>query len=112
MRWWKRPQSTYKKEALEWVLKRYVNYEPLIIDEIGYLPIAKQEASLLFQHEVHSTILMTNIPFTKWGDVIQDSAVTAAILDRLIHHSRVFQITGNTYHMKDYDLERGQRSKK
>jgi DNA replication protein DnaC len=42
----------------------------------------------------------------------QDSAVTAAILDRLIHHSRVFQITGNSYRMKDYKLEREQRSKK
>ena len=93
-----------------------MNYE-LIIDEIGYLPIAKQEASLLFQlirlrHEVHSTILTTNIPFSKWGDVFQDSAVTAAILDRLIHHSRVFQITGNSYRMKDYKLEREQHSKK
>ena len=110
-------QSAYEKGTLERVLKRYANYELLIIDEIGYLPIAKQEASLLFQlirlrHEVHSTILTTNIPFSKWGDVFQDSAVTAAILDRLIHHSRVFQITGNSYRMKDYKLEREQRSKK
>lgn len=110
-------QSAYEKGTLERVLKRYANYELLIIDEIGYLPIAKQEASLLFQlirlrHEVHSTILTTNIPFSKWGDVFQDSAVTAAILDRLIHHSRVFQITGNSYRMKDYKLGREQRSKK
>ena len=46
------------------------------------------------------------------GEVFQDSAVTAAILDRFIHHSRVFQMTGNTYRMKDYKLERKQRSKK
>ena len=46
------------------------------------------------------------------GEVFQDSAVTAAILDRFIHHSRVFQITGNSYRMKDYKLERKQRSKK
>ena len=96
---------------------QYANYELLIIDEIGYLPIAKQEASLLFQlirlrHEVHSTIQTTNIHFSKWGDVFQDSEVTAAILDRLIHHSRVFQITRNSYRMKDYKLEREQRSKK
>lgn len=64
------------------------------------------------RHEVHSTTLTTNIPFSKWGDVFQDSAATAAILDRLIHHSRVFQITGNAYRMKDYKLERKQRSKK
>ena len=81
------------------------------------MKIAKQEAGLIFQlirlrHEVHSTILITNIPFSKWGDVFQDSSVTAAILDGLIHHSRVFQITGNAYRMKDYKLERKQRSKK
>ena len=81
------------------------------------IPFSKQEASLLFQlirlrHDVYSTILTTNIPFSKWGDVFQDSAVTAAILDRLIHHSKVFQITGNSYRMKDYKLEREQRSKK
>ena len=56
-------QSAYEKGTLERILKRYANYELLIIDEIGYRPIAKQEARLLFQlirlrHEVHSTILM------------------------------------------------------
>ena len=45
------------------------------------------------------------------GGYHQDSAVTAAILDRLIHHSRVFQIPGSSYRMKDYKLEREQRSK-
>ena len=46
------------------------------------------------------------------GEFFQDSAVTAAILDLLIHHSRVLQITGNSYRMKDYKLEREQHSKK
>ena len=80
------------------------------------IPFSKQEASLLFQlirlrHDVYSTILTTNIPFSTWGAVFQDSALTAAVLDRLMHHSRVFQITGNSYRMKDYKLEREQRSK-
>ena len=79
-------QAAYEKGTLERVLKRYANYELLIIDKIGYMPIAKQENILLFQliwlrHEVHSTILTTNIPLSKSGDVFQDSAVTAAILD-------------------------------
>ena len=46
------------------------------------------------------------------GEFFQDSAVTAAILEWLIHHSRVLQITGNSYRMKDYKLEREQHSKK
>ena len=62
-------QAAYEKGTLERVLKRYANYELLIIDEIGYLPIATQEARLLFQlirlrREVHSTILTTNTPFS------------------------------------------------
>ncbi len=54
----------------------------------------------------------TQYPLFQMGEVFQDSAVTAAILDRFIHHSRVFQMTGNTYRMKDYKLERKQLSKK
>ena len=70
-------QSAYEKRTLERVLKRYTNYELLIIDEIGYLPIAKQEARPLFQlirlrDEVHFTILITNVPFSKWGGISFD----------------------------------------
>ena len=73
--------------------------------------------SLLFylirlRQELHSTILTTNVPFSKWGDVLQDRTVTADILYRLVHHSRVVLITGNSYRMKDYKLEREQCSNK
>ena len=88
----------------------------LIIDKIVYLPITQQTAILLFQLTqlklgLHSVILATYISFSKWGEIFQDCAVTAAILKRLIHHSRVIQITGNSYRMKDYKLDREQRSK-
>ncbi|EOT26263.1 IS21-like element helper ATPase IstB [Enterococcus saccharolyticus] len=100
-------QAAYQKGTLERVLKRYANYHLLIIDEIGYLPIAKQEANLLFQlirlrYEAHSTIFTTNTPLSMWGEIFQDTAVTGAILDRLVHHSIRFQITGQSYRMKDY----------
>ncbi len=78
----------------------------LIIDEIGYLPIDKQGANLLFQliakrYEKKSTIITTNMTFNKWGEVFNDNTLANAILDRLLHHSSIINITGNSYRIKD-----------
>ncbi|SET74353.1 IstB-like ATP binding protein, partial [Natronincola peptidivorans] len=80
-------------------------YKLLIIDEIGYLPIDKQGANLLFQlinrrYEKNSTIITTNQPFSKWGEVFSDITLANAILDRLIHHSSIIKITGPSYRLK------------
>lgn len=77
----------------------------LIIDEIGYLPIDKQWANLLFQsinkrYEKNSTIITTNQPFSKWGEVFSDVTLANAILDRLIYHSNIIKITGPSYRLK------------
>lgn len=77
----------------------------LIIDEIGYLPIDRQGANLLFQliakrYEKKSTIITTNMTFNKWGDVFNDNTLANAILDRLLHHSSIINITGNSYRIK------------
>jgi DNA replication protein DnaC len=77
----------------------------LIIDEIGYLPIDKQWANLLFQsinkrYEKNSTIITTNQPFSKWGEVFSDVTLANAILDRLIYHSKIIKITGPSYRLK------------
>ncbi len=87
-------------------IKHFCGYELLIIDEIGYLPIDKQGANLLFQliakrYEKKSTIITTNIPFNKWGDVFNDNTLANAILDRLLHHSSIINISGNSYRIKD-----------
>ena len=81
-------------------------YELLIIDEIGYLPVDKQGANLFFQliakrYEKHSTIITTNQTFNKWGEVFSDNVLANAILDRLLHHSCVINIKGNSYRIKD-----------
>ena len=78
----------------------------LIIDEIGYLPIDRQGANLFFQlinkrYEKNSTIITTNQPFSKWGEIFSDPTLANAILDRLIHHSTVIKITGPSYRLKD-----------
>ncbi|WP_345702409.1 ATP-binding protein [Staphylococcus pseudintermedius] len=67
--------------------------ELLIIDEIGYTPISKEQADLFYQlmslrYEMKSTIITTNIPFSSWGDSFSNKIASAAIIDRLIHHSK------------------------
>ena len=92
-------------------IKQYNRYKLLIIDEVGYLPVDKTGANLLFQllakrYERYSTIVTSNQQFSKWGDVLSDATLASAILDRLLHHSYVFNITGNSYRIKDKILEK------
>lgn len=87
-------------------LKNYSKYSVLIIDELGYLPIDTDGSNLLFQliskrYEKRPTIVTSNISFGKWGEIFGDNMIANAILDRLVHHSHVFNITGNSYRLKD-----------
>ncbi len=96
----------YRENRLESRLRHYSKYRLLIIDEIGYLPIDKLGANLFFQliarrYEKNSTIITTNQPFSKWAEVFDDSVIAAAILDRLLHHSTIINITGKSYRTKD-----------
>ncbi len=96
----------HQENRLKDVLKTFNKYKLLIIDEIGYLPVDKNGANLLFQlitkrYEKSSTIITTNQQFSKWGEVFSDNILANAILDRLLHHSYVFNITGDSYRIKD-----------
>lgn len=98
--------KAHSENRLESKLKHYAKYKILIIDEIGYLPIDRQGANLLFQliskrYEKNSTIITTNQMFSKWGDIFSDSVIANAILDRLIHHSHIIKIKGPSYRIKD-----------
>src|SRR5437763_6563864 len=74
----------------------------LVVDEIGYLPFGKEEARLFFnvvakRYEHGSMILTSNLPFTQWATAFADDAtLTAALLDRLLHHAHIVQITGES----------------
>ena len=93
-------------------LKRYLNLailspRPLIIDEIGYLPFGREEANLFFnvvakRYEKGSIIVTSNLPFSQWSQAFaDDNTLTAALLDRLLHHSHIVQISGDSYRLKD-----------
>lgn len=94
------------ENKLEEKIKVYNKYRLLIIDEFGFLPVTKEDSTLLFQllakrYEKKSTIITTNIIFSKWGEMLGDSTLASAILDRLVHHSHIIQIDGPSYRMKD-----------
>ena len=94
------------ENRLEDKLKQYAKYKVLIIDEIGYLPTSLEGANLFFQliakrYEKHSTIFTTNKNFGEWSDIFQDNTISAAILDRILHHSNVIKIIGDSYRLKE-----------
>lgn len=101
-----RLRTAFEKGTVDRVLRRYARYDLLIIDEIGYLPIQKVEANLFFQlmtmrYEKKPTLITTNIILSRWGELFQNTEIAAAILDRLVHHVKVFKMTGKSYRMKE-----------
>lgn len=93
-------------------LKEYFNRavlgpKLLVVDEIGYLPFGRDEATLFFnlvakRYERGSMVLTSNLPFTQWATAFaDDQTLTAAMLDRLLHHAHIVQVTGESYRLKD-----------
>jgi len=97
-------QSTHRLRA---ELKKYMSPSIVCIDELGYLPIDKTGADLLFQvfsqrYETGSTIVTTNQPYKNWPKIFNnDSTLTSAVLDRLLHHAETVIVEGRSYRMKD-----------
>ena len=88
-------------------LGKFLRPRVLLLDELGYLPIDKAGADLLFQiisqrYENGSTIITTNRVFKKWPEIFNnDSTLTSAVLDRLLHHAETVKIEGRSFRMKD-----------
>lgn len=99
--------AAQKSSTLKQQLKKYLAPRVLVLDEIGYLPIDQHGADLLFQvisqrYERGSIILTTNKAFKQWPSIFNnDSTITAAVLDRLLHHAETILIEGSSYRMKD-----------
>ena len=94
------------ENRLEARLKFFAKYKLLIIDEIGYMPIDQDAANLFFQliakrYERNSTIITTNTPFSKWGEIFGLATLANAVLDRLLHHSQIISIKGPSYRLRE-----------
>ena len=92
--------------TLEARLAQYSKPKLLIIDELGYLPLEPQAGHLFFQlisrrYEQGSVLISSNRPVEEWDEVFGDQVVAAAILDRLMHHSHVVTIRGDSYRLRE-----------
>jgi DNA replication protein DnaC len=91
--------------------KAYLNSSLVVVDEIGYLPITTEEAYLFFQFVSHryersSTIITSNKSFGDWQELFGDPVIATAILDRLLHHSKVINIKGHSYRLKGHSFSK------
>ncbi len=87
--------------------KPYLNSALVIVDEAGYLPVDSREAYLFFQfvsyrYEKSSTVITSNKSFADWQELFGDPVIATAILDRLLHHSKVVNIKGHSYRLKEH----------
>ncbi len=95
------------KGTLEKSLREFTNPQLLLLDELGYLPIDKRGADLLFQvvaarYERGSIVLSTNRAFRDWGTIFDvDNTLATAMIDRLMHHGEAIVIHGDSYRTKD-----------
>ena len=96
---------TTKDENFLKRLHRYIQPHLLIIDEMGYTPLEKEQANILFKlvtkrYERGSIIITSNKSITQWGEYLGDEVLASAMLDRLLHHSYVINIKGKSYRLK------------
>ncbi len=87
-------------------LQTYLKPSLLVIDEVGYLPLSRADANMVFQlvsrrYEKGSIVVTSNKSFAEWGQVFGDDVLATAILDRLLHHCEVISINGPSYRLKD-----------
>ena len=100
--------AAHRKERLTSYFNRAIlGPRLLVIDELGYLPFGREEANLLFQviakrYERGSVIITSNLAFSDWATALADDAtLTAALLDRLLHHGHIVSLRGDSYRLKD-----------
>lgn len=100
--------AAHKQDRLKQYFNRAVmGPRLLVIDEIGYLPFGREEATLFFnvvakRYERGSIIVTSNLAFSQWATAFaDDQTLTAALLDRMLHHAHIVQIAGESYRLKD-----------
>lgn len=95
------------RERLSRAIRHYAAPELLVIDELGYLPVDRTAAQLLFQvlgerYEKGSTVITTNRAYKDWANTFDnDATLASAVLDRVVHHCETVTITGKSYRLKD-----------
>lgn len=96
-------RQEYRLSRLE---AHYQRVEILIVDELGFVPFARDGAELLFnlcaaRYERRTTIVTTNLEFSRWPEVLGDHAMAGALVDRLTHHAHIVQVNGESYRFRE-----------
>jgi len=92
--------------ALQRRFRKYSQPQLLVIDEVGYLSYSNRHADLLFEiisrrYEERSVIVTTNRPFAEWNEIFPNASCVVSLVDRLVHHSEILQIEGDSYRAKE-----------
>ncbi|MDQ2088198.1 IS21-like element helper ATPase IstB [Herbivorax sp. ANBcel31] len=99
-----RLKESRSEKTLQILERQFMNYDLIIIDELGYISFDKEGSELLFSHlslraERKSTIITTNLKFNKWHEIFKDPLMTTAMVDRLTHKSFLVDMDGDSYRM-------------
>ncbi len=108
--WVSRLEAAQDRNQLEGELRRLERYHLLIVGEVGYLPLERQAANLLFalvsrRYERGSIIITSNRGFEQWGEILGDAMVAAALIDRLVHHATMITLKGKSYRLRERGLD-------
>ena len=108
--WVSRLEQAQDRNQLEQELRRLERYHLLIVDEVGYLPLERQAANLMFalvsrRYERGSIIVTSNRGFEQWGEILGDAMVAAALIDRLVHHATMITLKGKSYRLRERGLD-------
>uniref|UniRef100_A4WQP2 IstB domain protein ATP-binding protein n=1 Tax=Cereibacter sphaeroides (strain ATCC 17025 / ATH 2.4.3) TaxID=349102 RepID=A4WQP2_CERS5 len=100
----KRVERIWRREGLKIPQKQIVSHKLLIIDELGFVPLSKTGAELLFElisqrYERGATLITSNLPFDEWTETFGTERLTGALLDRLTHHVHILEMNGDSYRL-------------
>ena len=109
--WVARLGEAKRQGKLEAELRRLGFLPLIVVDEVGYIPFDPEAANLMSslvsaRYERASLIVTSNKPFSAWGEIFGDEVVAAAMIDRLVHHAEIVSLKGDSYRLKDRDLQR------
>src|SRR5580693_4634516 len=108
--WVARLAEAKRQGQLETELRRLSFIPLIVVDEVGYIPFDPEAANLMFalvssRYKRASMIVTSNKPFSGWGEIFGDEIVATAMIDRLIHHSEILSLKGDSYRLRGKDLD-------
>jgi len=104
-------KAAQKSLRLHQLIKKLDAFEVLVIDDISYVPLEREDTDVLFQllserYETRSVVITSNLPFGKWGNIFKDEMTTAAAIDRLIHHAEILELNTESYRIQTAKTKR------